>query len=52
MSRVVAAAQPPSASESCVEVEDGAGFRTRLLLRGATSTEVAAAARELWRART
>jgi len=51
MSRVVAAAPPPSASESCVEVEDGAGFRMRLLLRGATSAEVAAAARELWRAR-
>jgi hypothetical protein len=49
MSRVDAAA--PSPSESCVEVEDGAGFRMRLLLRGATPLEVAAAARELWRAR-
>jgi hypothetical protein len=37
--------------EACVEVEDGAGFRMRLLLRGATPLEVAAAARELWRAR-
>ena len=50
LSRVLAAPSP-AVSESCVEVEDGDGFRMRLLLRGATPAEVAAAARELWRAR-
>lgn len=38
-------------TESVVEVEDGAGFRMRLLLRGATPVEVATAARGLWSAR-
>lgn len=40
-----------ASAESVVEVEDGAGFRMRLHLRGGTPAEVAAAARELWAAR-
>lgn len=45
LSQVVAAGD-----EACVELDDGAGFRMRLVLRG-SPVEVAAAARELWRAR-
>jgi hypothetical protein len=37
--------------EATLEVEDAAGFRLRLVLRGLEPREVAVAARELWSAR-
>lgn len=37
--------------EATVEVEDAAGFRLRLVLRGLAPREAAAAARELWSGR-
>jgi hypothetical protein len=37
--------------EATLEVEDAAGFRLRLVLRGLEPREVAAAARELWSGR-
>ena len=44
----LAASELPLAGESVVELEDGAGMRLRLVLRGASVAEVTAAARELW----
>lgn len=40
-----------ASSEAIVEVEDTEGTRLRLILRGAKPHEAAAAARELWTAR-
>lgn len=42
---------PCAPREATLEVEDAAGFRLRLVLRGLEPREVAAAARELWRGR-
>lgn len=47
----ISGAGPHVQQEATVEVEDAAGFRLRLVLRGLGPQEVAAAARELWSAR-
>ena len=39
---------PFVAQESVVEVEDASGSRVRLVLRGTSTAEVVAAAKELW----
>lgn len=43
-----AASELPPVGESIVELEDAAGNRLRLVLRGASVAVVTAAARELW----
>ena len=43
--------EPTIETASTIEVEDAAGSRLRLVLRGALPHEIAAAARELWSAR-
>jgi len=44
----LSASDLPLSSECVVEIEDGAGSRLRLVLRGASVAAVTAAAKELW----
>jgi hypothetical protein len=44
----LAASELPLAGESVVELEDAAGMRMRLVLRGVPVAAVTAAAKELW----
>jgi hypothetical protein len=44
----IAASELPPVGESIVELEDAAGNRLRLVLRGAPIAAVTAAAKELW----
>jgi hypothetical protein len=46
----LAASELPLGGESVLELENAAGFRLRLVLRGASLTAVTAVAKELWSA--